>query len=391
MTQHILYISGNGFPSDDSDARGVFSLEHAQALQQQGVEVTAVDTQASGFGCDAIGSLSIHRIPRLRALLRRKAWSELKRYVQTFAELRKGDYDTLIFSFAYEKYLPMVLFLKKKSTKMLVITHGGDVMPCAPHKRFAKRFLLAMADVVTPVSDFTAALTHCLLGRCAQSKTRIITIYNGVNHRKLVAAYGRDAMREQLGIKADDFVLLSIGNLVKRKGIDVVMRAAISQMQQGAALSHVIIGRGVQADALKQLAAESGFGDRFHFIESAENLADYYAMADLFALVSTTDWRTQQTEGFGIVYAEAMAMGLPVIGGGSSGTTSVVQHGFTGFLVDGTGSGDAQEQVEAAIMRFREDKDFYAACAQNARHYARDQFDWNKNATQTLRALESLR
>lgn len=389
MTEHILYISANGFPKDQLDNKGAFSLEHAEALQRQGVEITAVDMQADDFKCDLLSDTTIHRVVKLRSILKRLSIKDIMKYIRTYYMLRQKEYNYVIFSFAYVKYIPFVYFFKKPGVKILMIVHGGDVMPCGFLSSLAKKHLLKIVDLVTPVSDFTATLVSCLMGINRPDKRKVITIYNGVNLSKLMPRQKSKAMRSELNIGKDDFIILSIANLIKRKGIDISISATSKLLHEGHQLHHIIIGTGPEESHLKSLVKKTGYENHFHFISQVhtDSLADYYDMADLFVLVSNTIWKEKQTEGFGIVYAEAMALGVPVIGGGESGTTTPIKHSFTGILVDPC-SVSIVEDVSHAVQRFMEDREYYNQTSKNASLFVREHLTWDKNAKKTLAALK---
>lgn len=392
MTLRILYVSANGFPRSQNDARGTFSLEHVKALQDEGAAVTAVDMQAPGLGEDSVDEVRIRRIPRLRPILRSLSRKRLSAYVNAWRELRRTEYDCLIFSFFYLKYLPFIRLLAKPGVTVLFIVHGGEVMPAGPIRRMLKRYMFRRTDLVTPVSDYTATLLSCLVNRRNADNRKFALIYNGIDGAKLRPRRGVGELRAELGIPDDDFVVLSICNLVKRKGIDILVLAIAKLLSEGRKIHHVIIGSGPEEAALKRLSAEDGHADRFHFLSNvnSNDLADYYAMADVFAMVSVTDWDNGQTEGFGITYAESMAVGTPVIGGGESGTTTPVKHGFTGMLVD-PHSPTVAADVTAVIRGFMDDREQLKEMSENAKWFARNHLTWQANAKATIRAIERVR
>lgn len=388
----VLYISANGFPSSSTDARGAFSLEHAQALRALGLEVAAVDLSRDCFGDDHVDGLPVARMPRVRPMLRALDFRGVRRYLREFRARKAARPDAVIFSFFYLKYIPYILYLRARGRVILVIAHGGEVMPGGPLRRLCKRWMFRLVDAVTPVSEFTEAIFSCLVGRRNSDNRRIVTIHNGVDAAKLRPTVDRGEMRGRLGLPEGAFVVLSICNLVPRKGIDILVQALVALAQEGRDVRHVVVGRGPERDRLAALAAAKGCGDRFSFVDAVEKeeLANYYTMADLFALVSVTDWESGQVEGFGITYAEAMALGRPVIGGGGSGTATPIKHGLTGWLVDPY-SPEVVADVAAAVRRFIDDRELYERVAAEARRYVGEQFSWAGNAERTRVLLEALR
>ena len=391
MALRVLYISANGFPATSTDARGTFSLEHAQALRRLGIDVDAVDMSRERFGRDEVDGLVIVRVPRLRGMLRKLDFVGILRYAKFFRARKADGCDAVVFGFFYLKYLPLIVYLRARHRAIVVIAQGGDVMPGGALRGLAKRLMFRLVDVVTPGSEFTEAIFSCLIRRRQCDNRKIVTIHNGVDPEKMRSTVGREAMRQRLGLPPADFVVLSVCNLVRRKGLHILVQAVDMLASEGHPIRHVMIGRGPERHRLAELAAANGNADRFTFIDAVEasELANHYEMADLFAMVSITDWDTGQVEGFGITYAEAMALGKPVIGGGGSGTTTPIKHGFTGLLVDPYRP-DVVQQVAAGLRRFMDDREFYERISAGARLHVAEHLTWARNAERTKATIEAV-
>lgn len=384
----IVYMSLNGFPESASDSKGAFSLEHVKALKAEGAEVVAIDMQAQNFTSNIVESVEIIRIPRLRAILANHSICKILKYIESIRNIRNSSYDCLIFSFFYIHYLPFIWLLKKRNTTVVVIAHGAEVMPGGLLRRALKRLMFKSVNLVTPVSDYTATLFSCLITRKNSDTKKIKTIYNGIDLQKIDQKVNECVFDPIISNPAKNFIVLSIGNLVKRKGIDIIVRAVDHLILQGRNVHHVIIGTGPELIGLKELARKNGNSENFHFITNIKSseIGSYYRASNLFALMSRTDWDNRQTEGFGIVYAEAMAAGIPVIGGAECGATTPIQQGFTGILVNAD-QHDVVDQVSTIIARFADDVEHWNLIARNAKTFARSEFNWKKNAQATLSAI----
>jgi phosphatidylinositol alpha-1,6-mannosyltransferase len=125
-----------------------------------------------------------------------------------------------------------------------------------------------------------------------------------------------------------------------KKGVDVVLRAMPEILRRCPEARYVIVGDGNDRATLEQLAAKLGIAGRVEFRGelSREELCGAYREADVFALPS-------QTEGFGIVYLEAMFSGLPVVAARAGGAPNVVQDGVTGILV----APEDEKQIASAV------------------------------------------
>jgi glycosyltransferase involved in cell wall biosynthesis len=134
----------------------------------------------------------------------------------------------------------------------------------------------------------------------------------------------------------DEFIVLQLGRMVPRKGVDNVIRA-IAQLDPAVPARLLVVG-GESAEPderatpeigrLRRVARECGVGDKVTFLghRQRDELRAYYAACDVFV---TTPWY----EPFGITPLEAMACGRPVIGSTVGGIQYSVVHGVTGFLV----------------------------------------------------------
>jgi phosphatidylinositol alpha-1,6-mannosyltransferase len=111
----------------------------------------------------------------------------------------------------------------------------------------------------------------------------------------------------------------------------------------------VFIGEGPRRETLDNLVSKHSLHDHVKFIGRIhyKDLPRYISMGDIFAMPSRSRLFGFEVEGLGIVYLEASACGLPVIGGASGGAPDAVKHGITGYVVDGNNVDEiAQRCVE---------------------------------------------
>jgi glycosyltransferase involved in cell wall biosynthesis len=185
-----------------------------------------------------------------------------------------------------------------------------------------------------------------LVAECPQDEADLVRLYRaapadittipcGVDLSEFAPGPKPDA-RRALGLADDEFVILQLGRMVPRKGVDNVVRALALLPRAAKARLVVVGGESVTPDAaltpeigrLQALAAEVGVADRVTFTgqRRREQLRACYCAADVFV---TTPWY----EPFGITPLEAMASGTPVIGSAVGGIQYSVVDGVTGFLV----------------------------------------------------------
>lgn len=150
---------------------------------------------------------------------------------------------------------------------------------------------------------------------------------------ELVAQYGLQNSR----------VLMTVARLWPGdiyKGVDVTIRALPAIAAAFSNVKYLVIGRGADQPRLAQLAAELGVSERVVFAGFVPNeaLADHYRLADAYVMPSQ--------EGFGIVYLEAMACGVPVLSGDADGSADPLQDGRMGWRVPHR---DSQAVAQACI------------------------------------------
>jgi len=184
-------------------------------------------------------------------------------------------------------------------------------------ERFAS--LLHQATAIVGVSQ--SVVGEFLTDGVPQNRLKVI--HNGIVQERF--RLGRCAeLRKTLGIADDAIVVASVGSLIERKGMDLLVR---SLARLGDPNMHLVIaGEGPQRPALQCLAADSGVQSRVHFLGYCADISPVYATADIAALAS-------RSEAFGLAAAEASYFSLPVVAHNLPGVSEVIENGRTGLLV----------------------------------------------------------
>ena len=244
---------------------------------------------------------------------------------------------------------------------------------------------MQQADRVIAISEFTANL----LQTAGVVPDRIEIVYPGcdVNYFRPLPSR-MDLRQELLGSRYGDRVILTVGNLVARKGHDMVIRALPRVCQRLPDTTYLIVGDGPYRSQLETLAVEMGVRDRVIFAGKIPNqdLVPIYALCDVFAMPSRDQSEQCDVEGFGVVFLEANACGKPVIGGRSGGIPEAVQDGLTGLLVDP----HDPEDMAKAITRLLTDSELSARLGQQGRMRVARDFTWGRVGTQVQGILESI-
>ncbi len=226
--------------------------------------------------------------------------------------------------------------------------HGGDLYDpskiTSPHRHWLLRKwigrLLRRADRVVGQSRNTLANVH----QYYDSSIRGLRIPLGIRRPS-----ASPASREDYGFSEADVLLVTVGRLVARKASDQLI-AMISKLNRNAHL--LVIGTGPKEEALRRQASEQGVADRVHFqgfVEESKKLG-IMQMCDMFV-------STSQHEGFGLVFLEAMALGLPVLCYDHGGQTDFLESDVTGYMVPVNNTADfvkyCQRLIDDAPLRKR--------------------------------------
>ena len=244
--------------------------------------------------------------------------------------------------------------------KLICYIHGEEVTTDTPYRNFTrnrKRYL-KHADALVAVSKFTR--DYLINGfRIPQSKITLIP--NGVDLNVFAPAPKADSLLQRYNLK-NKKVLLTVGRLVPRKGIDKTLEAMHSIIEQVPDVHYLIVGIGPYQPKLEQLVQQYGLADYVTFTGkiSQDELVQHYQLCDVFIMANRT-MPDGDTEGFGLVFLEANACGKPVVGGKAGGAVEAVQHGYNGLSVNGYQS----SEIADAVIRLLTDENLYQTISAN--------------------------
>ena len=220
------------------------------------------------------------------------------------------------------------------------ITHGHEAGWAAlPGARSLLRRIGEHTDALTYLGEyFRARLARALTPQAAE---RLVRLAPGVDTTVFRPGPAGETVRARLGL-AGRPVVLCVSRLVPRKGQDTLIRAWPRVLAARAAAGGqepvlLIVGDGPYRKDLDRLAGRLGVTGSVRFTGPVPeaDLPGYYAAADIFAMPCRTRRGGLDVEGLGIVYLEASAAGLPVIGGDSGGAPDAIEPGESGYVVPG--------------------------------------------------------
>ena len=233
-----------------------------------------------------------------------------------------------------------------------VVLHGAEVTVPGrlPLSRQTLGYVLRRARHIIAAGGYPAAEAEHAAGRTLP----ITVVPPGVDTERFhpLTEVERVQARADFGIDEDAEVVVSVSRLVPRKGFDTAIRAVALLHHSRPRLQLVISGGGRDEDRLRGLAASLRAPVRFLGRVSNDDLPRLYGCADVYTMLCRNRWGGLEQEGFGIVFLEAAACGVPQVAGDSGGAAEAVDDGVTGLVVRRP---DDPRVVAAAIERLLDD------------------------------------
>ncbi|MBO0775150.1 MAG: glycosyltransferase family 4 protein [Actinobacteria bacterium] len=257
--------------------------------------------------------------------------------------------DTVLFGAAAPLGLLGTSLRRSGARRLAAITHGHEAGWAAlPGARSLLRRIGDSVDTVTFLGEYTRLRLAKVLSPAAAA--RMARLAPGVDTGVFRPGAGGQAVRERLGLEGRP-VVVCVSRLVPRKGQDTLIRAwpQIRRARPDAVL--LLVGGGPYEAALRRLAGRLGVAGCVVFtgpVPWAE-LPAHYDAADVFAMPCRTRRGGLDVEGLGIVYLEASATGLPVVGGDSGNAPDAILDGETGYVVPGRAVAQVAERITGLL------------------------------------------
>jgi phosphatidylinositol alpha-1,6-mannosyltransferase len=265
-----------------------------------------------------------------------------------------------------------------------VVVHGAEVTVPGrlPASRQALGAVIRGAELVVAAGGYPAAEAARAAGRAVPT----VVVPPGVDVERFrpLTPTQRAAARVRFGLDPDAPLVVSVSRLVPRKGMDVLIRAAARLAPRHPGLRVAIAGGGRDRERLERLAVRTGAPVTFLGRVDDADLPALYGAGDVFAMLCRNRWAGLEQEGFGIVFVEAAAAGVPSIAGASGGAAEAVADGSTGIVVDDPRDVDA---VAGALHALLVDGGRRASAATAARLRAEREFAYDVLAARLSAAL----
>ena len=220
----------------------------------------------------------------------------------------------------------------------LVYTEHGRTLDAAKWRIAIERWSSRCTDRITAVSRAAAAELHRLL----QLPVSPEVIANGVEPPSS-RVRGRDELRREIGVAADDVLAVTVGRLEQVKDHSLLLRSFASIADEIPKLRVAFVGGGSLQDRLREDAARLGVNNRTWFAGHRTDVPDWLRAADFFVLSSAR-------EGLPVSLLEAMGHGLATAATAVGGIPEVLQGSEAGLLVP-PGDAGALSQAIARLAR----------------------------------------
>ena len=340
----VLFIV-TAYPRDEADIITPWMGETIERLQKSGTEVEVLAPAYRGSTSGVLRGVMVHRFRYGPAML-----ETLTHDVPALDRIAANPLTGLL--------LPSYIVAGSRAAARIARDGNFDVVHAfwpIPHGLFglAARDASKAAMVSTffsselnwtgPARKIFGPLLRKIVRR--SDTVTVISSYTGKRLREFVPMvdtvtipFGAAAVNHVVSASvpraaSDPFELLFVGRLVRRKGVDVLLRA-VDPLKNDARLTVRIVGGGPEKAALEQLASRLSLGERVKFegVVPAEQIDLLFSRCDALVLPAIVT-ETGETEGLGVVLIEAMGYGKLVIATSAGGIVDIVSDGETGLSV----------------------------------------------------------
>lgn len=337
-----------------------FVMNNVYILQEMGYEVhyaSNFNNVHFGFDNSRLDGTGIirHQVDFVRSPF--KIVANIRAYRQLRQVLKEEFYDMV------HCHTPMGAVLarltakpyRKKGTKVFYTAHGFHFFTGAPLKNWlffypVEKWLSKYTDVLITINkeDYECAQVFC---RKRATKVEYIPGV-GIDMRKIkecADGVDRASKRKALGLREEDFVVLNVAELTKRKNQRVVLETIKELKERYSEVKLLLCGDGPVKPELERYVKENGLEEQVRFLGYRTDVFELCGMADCFVFASLQ-------EGLSVALMEAMAAGLPIVCSEIRGNVDLVKAGVNRYLVGGSDSKGYAEKIEAVIQNRAEGK-----------------------------------
>jgi phosphatidyl-myo-inositol dimannoside synthase len=257
------------------------------------------------------------------------------RLIQTWLYLKKLGRNAYLITTVWNPEATVAWLCGNK--KLYIMAHGNEVMPYPNRikffiKKILRREVLGFASNVICNSYYTEKQVLA-----CQPNAKTIVICPAVDYNHFNRIIDKVSVCEKYGLPHNKKLVLSVARISAYKGHDVILKAfAKLTKEKRRMLQYVVVGTGEFMNELKQMTINYGLEDCVSWLGyvTDDELPDIYRAADLFILCTREDKKSCGVEGFGMVFLEAQASDVPVIGTRAGGIPDAIKEGNGGWFVE---------------------------------------------------------
>lgn len=233
-----------------------------------------------------------------------------------------------------------LLAARLKKIPIIATVHRAEVGQVSKHMYFFRKYALAKFARIIAVSNHTKSLAV----NAGVRDSKITVIYNSCDEQFFFYRKDKESLRRKHNFRSDDKIILFVGNLIRRKGVDLLIESLKLLRQTVPDFLAIIVGQGEELENLKALVGDYNLKDHVKFYGRVrkEELSELSAVADVFVLPSTS-------EGHSVAILEAMASGLPIIASDIEGNKESVEDGINGLLFENKNSENLAQKLTAVL------------------------------------------
>ncbi|MBI2472868.1 MAG: glycosyltransferase family 4 protein [Planctomycetes bacterium] len=362
------------FPSKEEPAAGVFVYELSKAVSYKSQVVVIHPRLWNPFNIKSrkeklnnhlhLNDIEIYR-PKLFILpigdrLFFRAFAFLIAALPLLRKLRKTFHFDLIHAhMAGPAGFAAVLLGMLFGKPIIVTVHGSDIHTFPKHL-FLRRMVIFTLKRATKVVAVSQSLKD-LVSKLIDSQKNILIIRNG-SRQEIFFPIDKTTARERLGLPNNKKIILFIGSLIPRKGVDVLL-SAFTLLNEKNNINLLLIGEGESEPKLKALTKELHIETQVYFIGSKKHdeIPLWLNACDVFCLPS-------HHEGFPTVIVEAFACGRPVVATKVDGVPEAITNDTVGLLVEPNNS----EALASALNKALEKEWDYQTIAEYGKRFSWD-------------------
>jgi phosphatidylinositol alpha-1,6-mannosyltransferase len=261
---------------------------------------------------------------------------------------------------------------KAGATRIVALTHGHEVWWAKvwPFNWLLRRIGNGV-DVLTYLGSFTQRAISRSLSKGAREA--MVRIAPGIDTSHFAPDVTSSQLKSELDLEGKR-VIVSVGRLVHRKGQDTLVESLPRILESYPDAHLLFVGVGPHLQYIHKRAVQLGVLASISFVGRVQyqELPRFISVGEIFAMPSRSRLAGLEVEGLGIVYLEASACGLPVVGGLSGGAPDALLEGETGFAVDGL----SPDCVSEAIIKLLDDPEMGKRMGSRGRQWIVDEWEW---------------